>query len=282
MKQFIFYRTNQRFTTPSGQQAEPILAPNNRSFFQKIKEIKNRVRKSQFAVIAFSFVLLFTATSCLEEYFVSGNRSLVTETRYARNFDEIASGGEFVVNVVPGDEYSVRVTAESNLLGYIETNVVNGILKIRTQNVYNLYNHLPMTIDVVCPELDGLRLSGSGSITSGYFETDNFEATVSGSGKIFADIDANRIEGNVSGSGDIILTGTATETNFNISGSGKIRSYDLVQHYCNAKISGSGDMYVNVSKTLDATISGSGKIFYINNPSIHSKISGSGEVVNRN
>lgn len=240
-----------------------------------------KIRAGHFATIVFSLVLL-TMTSCLDEYFIAGNHSPVTENRYANNFSSVSSSGEFIVNIVPGDEYMVQVTAESNLLAYIETDVVNHNLRISTRNVYNLRNHEPMTVNIVCPELDGLRLSGSGVITSEYFETGDFDVVVSGSGKIYADVDANRIDGNVSGSGDIFLTGTARETDFNISGSGKIQSYDLEQEYCSATVSGSGNMYVNVSKTLDATISGSGKVFYVNNPTIHTRISGSGEVVNRN
>lgn len=241
----------------------------------------NRKPGHRFAFLVFSLILL-SMTSCLDEFFVSGNHSPATENRYARDFRSVASSGEFIVNIVPGDEYMVQVTAESNLLSYIETDVISNTLHIRTRNVYNLRNHEPMTVNIVCPELNGLRLSGSGVITSDYFATDDFDVVVSGSGKINADIDADRIDGNISGSGDVILKGTARETDLNISGSGKILSYDLVQEYCNAAVSGSGCMYVNVSKVLDATISGSGKVFYVNNPVVHTKISGSGEVVNRN
>ena len=247
----------------------------------KKNQLQARKPGHRFAFLVFSLILI-SMTGCLDEYFVSGNHSPATENRYARNFRSVASSGEFIVNIVPGDEYMVQVTAESNLLSYIETDVISNTLHIRTRNIYNLRNHEPMTVNIVCPELDGLRLSGSGVITSDYFATGDFDVIVSGSGKISADIDADRIDGNISGSGDIVLTGTAIETDFNISGSGKILSYDLVQEYCNVGVSGSGCMYVNVSKVLDATISGSGKVFYVNNPVVHTKISGSGEVVNRN
>ncbi|MDX9881822.1 MAG: head GIN domain-containing protein [Prolixibacteraceae bacterium] len=282
MKQFFLHRKSRPLTKQTPKQEKEQRFLDSQGFISEVKHLEDWIRSGKFAVVAFSLAVLFSATGCLEEYFVNGNHSPATEERYARNFNEITSGGEFIVDVVQGDEYSVRVTAESNLLAYIETDVVNHTLRIRTRDIYNLHNHQPMTVEVVCPGLDGLRMSGSGSITAGYFATGNFDVAVSGSGKITVDVDADRIEGNISGSGDIILTGTASETDFNISGSGKIHSYDLVQEYCRAGISGSGSMYVNVSRTLDVTISGSGKVFYINNPSVHTKISGSGAVVNRN
>lgn len=250
--------------------------------FSEIGKMGFWIRSNNFAILAFSLVLLFSSVSCLDEYFIDGNHSPVNENRYANNFSSVASSGEFIVNIFPGDEYSVQVTAESNLLAYIETDVVGHTLKISTRNIYNLHNHEPMMVNIVCPVLNGLRLSGSGVITTDYFVAGEFETIVSGSGKIIADVDADRIDGNISGSGDIILTGNAGETDFNISGSGEIDAYDLEQEFCKATVSGSGNMYVNVSKMLDVTISGSGKVFYINSPSVHTRISGSGRVVDRN
>ncbi len=273
MKQTILHRNNQPV---------PRQTPDSQKAISRFRRFGEWFKASKFAVVAFSLVLMFSATSCLEEYFVNGNHSPETENRYARNFNVVASSGEFIVNIVPGDEYSVRVTAESNLLGYIETDVIDHTLRISARNIYNLHNHEPMIVDVVCPDLDGLRLSGSGVITADYFETGDFDMTVSGSGKIYSDLNADRIVGNISGSGDIILTGVASQSDFYVSGSGKIDSYDLEQEYCNATVSGSGNMYVNVSKILDVKISGSGKVFYINNPTVRTKISGSGEVIDRN
>src|SRR5436190_1477381 len=43
-------------------------------------------------------------------------------------------------------------------------------------------------------------------------------------------------------------------------------------------LSGSGDMQVNLSQTLDATISGSGSVYYRGQPLISTHISGSGTV----
>jgi len=69
------------------------------------------------------FVLSFGTSSCIDEMFIEGNGISRTETRDAEGFDEIASSGDFTVTVMPGDSYSVEVTAESNLLPYISTNV---------------------------------------------------------------------------------------------------------------------------------------------------------------
>lgn len=231
-----------------------------------------------FALLA----LLLGTTSCLDEMFVEGNGILRTEDRAASGFSQVASSGDYKVTIMPGPEYSVEVTAESNLLSYIETDVVGNTLKIRTRGMYSLREHRDIEVFITTPVLDGLSISGSGMIQTGSFVGDDFHIAISGSGDIDTDVSANQIKANVSGSGTVFLQGDAYDTEFVISGSGKIRAYDLIQDYCRGTISGSGDMYVNVSETLNATISGSGRIYYVNFPEIHTSISGSGKVVDKN
>jgi hypothetical protein len=228
------------------------------------------------------FLLLFGTTSCFDEMFIDGNGISKTEFRRAEGFDEIVSSGDFKVIVMPGSAYSVEVTAESNLLPYISTNVDGKALKIRTSGVHSLRQNSPIVISITTPVLKGLSLSGSGLIQTGSFLSTNFSIELSGSGDIDTKISCDAIKANVSGSGTILIQGETSASNFAISGSGKIKTYNLLQKQCQATISGSGDMYLNVSQTIDARISGSGRVYFVNHPVIHSSISGSGNVVDKN
>lgn len=227
-------------------------------------------------------VLFLGAISCVDDIFLEGNGDVRSEFRAASGFDEIASTGDFKINVKAGDEYSVEVSAESNLLSYIETDVVGNTLKIRTRGVHSLITNHPVEVFITTPVLEGLSLSGSGFIRTARFLSDNFKVALSGSGDIDTQVEAEVVRANVSGSGTIYLAGEAEETEFVISGSGKIKSFDLEQDICDAVISGSGDMYVNANETINARISGSGMVFYIGHPLIHTSISGSGGVVDKN
>ncbi len=226
--------------------------------------------------------LFLVATSCIDNLFIEGNGLAATEMRRAEGFNEIESSGDFHVVVVPGSSYSVEVTAESNLLPYIETNVNGKTLKIRTGGVHMLRENLPIEIRIVSPVLSGISLSGSGSIETGKYESSVLKLNVSGSGTIQTETITQSVNANISGSGTIFVQGDAVDSKFVISGSGKIKSYDLVQSQCTATISGSGDMFVNVKTLIDANISGSGKVYYINRPKVKTSISGSGGVVDRN
>ena len=228
------------------------------------------------------FVLLLGTSSCLDEMFIEGNGISRTETRNAEGFNQISSSGDFTVTVMPGNFYSVEITAESNLLPYISTNVDGKTLKIRTTGIHSLRQTEPIEIFITTPVLNGLTLSGSGLIETGSFMSSDFDLSVSGSGDIKAIISSDKVNANISGSGTIYMEGDALNTNFVISGSGKIKSYNLLQDQCQAVISGSGDMYVNASQFIDARISGSGRVYFVNHPIVHTSISGSGDVVDKN
>lgn len=240
------------------------------------------MKTTKFQILAASALLLFTTSSCLDELFIEGNGIQRTEQRSNEGFNEIASDGDYEVHITPGSTYSVQVTAESNLLPYISTHVDRNKLKIRTTGLHSLRETLPIEIYITTPSLKGVSVSGSGFIETGSFLSDDFYANVSGSGDIHIKVNCNKIDTNISGSGSVSISGQTDHTRFVVSGSGKIKSYNLVQNDCDATISGSGDMFVNVSGSIDAHISGSGKVYYINHPAIHTSISGSGGVVNKN
>lgn len=228
------------------------------------------------------FVLILGIISCVDDILLEGNRDQRSEFRSASGFDEIASSGDFRVIVKPGNDYSVEVNAESNLLSYIETEVSGTTLKIRTRGLHSLVENNPVEINITTPVLEGISLSGAGLIKTGRFECDDFKIALSGSGDIETEVKANHVKANISGSGTILLTGDARESEFVVSGSGKIKAYDLVNRNCDALIAGSGNMFVNASENITARIAGSGMVFHINDPVIHTSIYGSGGVINRN
>ena len=240
------------------------------------------MKTKKMTLLAIALALTLGLNSCFEDFSIHGNGDEKTETRGSAPFDEVKSSGSFEVLIVPGDEYLVEVTAESNLLPYIVTDVDSKKLKIHTRGVHNLHNNTPMRISITTPQLAGINLSGSGYIETEHFTGNDFDIDLSGSGQIETAIDMNDLNAQISGSGKIILSGLCNHSDLKISGSGKIHSYNLEQNSCHATISGSGDIYVNVKEQIDVEISGSGDLFYMNSPEVHSNISGSGKVINDN
>ncbi len=228
-----------------------------------------------------SFALLTGATSCVQDT-IMGNGVQVSEERISSNFNKVSSSGELDIFITQGDNYEVIIRAEENIIPYIETHFRNGGLSIETENFISIRNTRPMEVYITTPNLEAIKLSGSGLISTDYFSSDKMDILLSGSGRITTDCDAGLVKALVSGSGSITISGNTNNADFGISGSGKIKASELAIVNCQTATSGSGNMWVSVDNTLDAHISGSGNVFYYGTPNIETHISGSGNVIDYN
>lgn len=218
----------------------------------------------------------------MDEFIITGNGIPASETRMMPAFSSVASEGNYVVHVVSGQQYKVVVNSDENLLPYIETSVSGSNLRIRTRGLTGLRNRLPVEVFVTVPSLKSIIQSGSGSITTAFFEADVINCVVSGSGRLETEVEANLVEAVVSGSGRLILSGSALSGNLAVSGSGELDAWDLSVRDCDARISGSGDIWIDVSRYLKAVVSGSGYVYYSGRPQVETVVSGSGGIIQKN
>jgi hypothetical protein len=237
--------------------------------------------KTKLISIAGIILLYFIGSSCADDFIIRGNGIPDSEARLVSGFSSVASEGNFTVHITSGAQHKIIIEAESNLMQYIETEVNGSRLRIHTRGLTSLRNRLPIEIYVTTPALSGIVQSGSGSITTGYFEADAFNCVVSGSGSIETSVAANVVEAVISGSGRLQISGSASSGNLIVSGSGQLVAEDLQLRDCEAKISGSGDIWTTVSQNLKAVITGSGYVFYSGKPQIEIVVSGSGGIIQK-
>ena len=221
--------------------------------------------------------LMLTMSGCVSERVV-GNHDLITEDRTSETFKKVVASGSCSVYVIPSDETRVEVKGESNILPYLNTWSDGTTITIRFDDMISIKEHYPVEVYLYTPELNTIRLSGSGNVESGSFFSENVDLNISGSGGITADFDTENLDATISGSGNIYLSGFASNTDLRISGSGNIDAADLEQRNCFSGITGSGSVITQVTHSLNADITGSGSVFYLGNPQITSHISGSGKV----
>lgn len=233
-------------------------------------------------IFIISAVILLGTSSCIDDMRVKGNGIQASEGRIVSEFVKVKSAGSFDVHITKGDIFEVIVSADENVIQHIDTYVSGGVLKLETNGTLNIQNKLPMEIFITTPALEGIKLSGSGNITSDYFLSEQMDVILSGSGNIRTAFDTDKADVNISGSGKIELSGFASKSNFNISGSGNIDASELSTVDCFTSTSGSGDMWITIDRHLEARISGSGNVYYYGEPTVETKISGSGNVMNRN
>ena len=228
-----------------------------------------------------SGLLLMGLNSCFDHLSVPGNGVRATEYRTVPFFNKVKSGGAFKVYITNGSQSEVKISADENLLQYIETYVSGETLHLDIEELHSVKAVIPMEIYITTSDLDGIVQSGSGSVITDYYEAGHFDIVLSGSGSIYTEFDANSADILLSGSGKIEISGNANNAEMIISGSGNINGADLYLIHCKTLTSGSGNMWINVEDQLEARISGSGNVYYYGNPCVAKSISGSGSVINK-
>jgi hypothetical protein len=209
---------------------------------------------------------------------ISGSGDVVEEKRQASHFTGVALGGTGKLTIEMGAEESLRIEAEDNLLGYIETEVRDGRLRIQTQDQINLKPKKPIRYYLQVKSLDTIVLSGMGDIKAQDLEANRFAVRISGMGNVeIGELNANRLDVIISGMGDLEIAGGHVEQqDIIISGVGDFQAGNVWSEKVEIVTSGVGNATVWAIETLDAQISGSGSVNYYGSPRVDFSRSGSG------
>jgi hypothetical protein len=212
---------------------------------------------------------------------IKGSENVVSETRQVRDFDAVAFSGSGDVIITQGNKESLKIAAEDNLIPYIRTEVRGRTLHIDIDpgTIAVLQEEKPMRFYISMKQVNGLSLSGSGTITSEFISTNNLDIKNSGSGETKIDkLTADSLHIDISGSGNCLIKGQVAKEIITISGSGTCNNRDLQSKDVKIDVSGSGKTAVMATDNLDVTISGSGDVTYTGNPRISQKITGFGKI----
>lgn len=236
------------------------------------------MKRFSFLFIALSACLpLMQFASCMKT--VTGDGPVVKETRSPGKFHSLELALSATVHIRYGDEYSVEINGQQNILDEIELKMKNTALIIKTKA--NIINGEPVVINITMPKMESLSVVGSGEISvKETIKSPQLSMGVSGSGSIKADAVCDELYGIISGSGSVQCSGSSGKLDITINGSGEFEMENLRADYCKATVTGSGNIKVNVISSLEAIISGSGNIYYKGNPEkVNERVSGSGKIV---
>jgi len=216
-------------------------------------------KQSGTATLVLMLLAAILTSSCLVG--VEGSGNVITESREVSGFNEVVLGGSGRVLVDVNGAESLTIEAEDNIIPLLETTVSNGRLRLDTTRSISPTTEVLYTITAA--NLDGLAVSGSGTVEAEAIDGTDFRVDISGSGDV-------AVEGTLSG----LLS-------VSISGSGEFDGESLTAPDGQVDVSGSGHSVVNVTETLDVSISGSGEVEYLGQTSVDPDVSGSGTVSQR-
>jgi hypothetical protein len=191
------------------------------------------------------------------------------------DFNQINTNGDMEIIVSPGNNNSVVVQGDSNVLPNIQTSVNNNVLTVSNSNVIG--GSKPAKIYITVVDLNAVQVGGSGNFTGTDLKLKSLNLFLSGSGSInLVNLVADSIK--LVNSGLTSLSGNVKSQEIIISGTGEYKAKDLQSNTATVEIDGSGQATLNVINQLNIIINGSGQVSYLGNPNIQQQVIGSGTV----
>lgn len=215
-------------------------------------------------------------TACNSDSSIVGNKNFVTKEITVGEFENISNPFSGSVILKYGNP-KVVITAESNIIDLISIENENNTLKFGAEN--NDFQSNGVDFVIYSSNFNELTNNGSANWSS---DSLNINPTIisNGSGKIELRGKSSNQSINLNSSAEINLNKMPTENcSIDLTGSGNI--YVDVSNNLTAVNDGSGNIHVkNIFGILTVTINGSGNLYYSGNPQdIIQTLNGSGRVI---
>ena len=164
-------------------------------------------------ILAAAVIVIFVyCASCTAILPIKGNGNLVISEKTVSTFEKINCSGSAEVCFHASEEYKAVVTIDENLEECVEIFTKDNVLNIVTKDGYSI-SPTKFIIDVYCPVLTGISMSGSGNFKStDKIIVSTFESNVSGSGKIEGTVECDNYSAKISGSGRITVYGNSNRS----------------------------------------------------------------------
>ena len=213
---------------------------------------------------------------------IPGSGVIKVEERAVSHFSGIDIRYPAVVMIQSGNEGTVQIEADDNLLPQLTTKVQNGIL-IFDNSVNSWQNRVDpsdrILVTITVTELSSLNFPSAGQITLNGINSPKLELIAAGAGSIaLQNAEVGDLVVRLSGAGSIDADGSGDFLDIIISGAGSFNGWDYKVDSATARISGVGSATIWVISNLTANISGVGSIHYFGTPLVQQNISGLGNV----
>jgi hypothetical protein len=187
---------------------------------------------------------------------IRGNGHIETDDRTISAFTEIDAGGAFEIEWQSGSP-ALHITTDENLLSYVETDVSDDTLHLRTDE--QIWPTHGIKVVVSSPTRTGARMRGAVKLTAKQLTGPKLALEASGASRIWLDGTINELLADMTGASQLTAGGLQTKT---------------------AEISttGAADVEIAVAETLKVAITGAGKVSYSGNPTIEKHIIGAGSI----
>jgi hypothetical protein len=211
---------------------------------------------------------------------INGSGQMKTESRtLGPGIDSVEMSGFGNLLITSGNAAALNVTADDNLLPYIESEVKGSVLKLWLKPGQQLKPSKSLTYNLTLKSLRSLNLSGAEAVAVSPMYVTDLNLQTSGAGSLdFTRLQARSLEVNASGTQRIHLTGECDSQSLISSGAASYDARDFATQNTTIILSGASSIQVRVAKILDVKLSGAGNVLYYGNPKVTKTITGVGNV----
>ena len=263
---------------------------------------KNKRAVSTLAIVLIIFI---AAVAMVALTFFSGTwpfGDTVTREEDFSDFTIVEIGNAFEAEITQSNSYSIKITADENIMEHIQVTKTGETLTIRIKAGIQI-QAVTLKAEITMPELHELRFSGATQGTAkGFSSTHNLVLTLSGASSLDPDISAGEVEINLSGASSLIGTLTASgDAKLIVSGASTVEltgsAEDLDVEECsgasvleltnfpvnNAEVnlSGASSGTIKLDGKLDANISGASQLYYIGDATMGNIVTSGGSTVSK-
>jgi len=199
---------------------------------------------------------------------VVGSGELVTEEKDFTDFTIVEVGWGFEVEISQSDSYSINITADDNILEYIEVSSPGNKLTIGLKWGYG-YQNVNLRAKITMPDLYDLEFSGgTHSIIEGFSTSHEFVLELSGGSSLIGNFTTSGdAQFTLSGGSRLIeLDGAANNLRISASGGSQLELSNFPVHNASVNVSGGSRANINLDGRLDADLSGGSHILYVGDP----------------
>ena len=231
---------------------------------------------SQIFMFRTHIVLLFLAAALLagcvrleKEVTITGSGDVLTQEKDFTGFDKIDASHAFQVDIRQGDDFSVVIRVDDNLVERLEVAKKGDTLKIGLERGRYSFRNATLQAEVTMPALTGMDLSGASHATvAGFNSMNDLIVDLSGASILQGDIIAGDARFDVSGAGKVTLSGSARDVTIDASGASIVDLDDFRATDADVDVSGASSVTIHISGRLDAEASGASHVSYLGNPTL--------------
>ena len=244
------------------------------------------MNKIKLTILFLIVISLLTGCAFLRNKY--GNDILITKQYAFKDFSVIDVHDHFKVEVIQSDHYEIIVTADSNIMEYVEVEKKGDRLKVGLRKHYkgisdnlSVYIVLPHISEV---ELSGnsqgvlmakdiqndlsCELSGNSSLIIKAMISQDLHMELSGSSDISGILKVNNVYFEVSGSSKINLSGVCNDVIINSTGNSNLELKDLIINNAYVELSEASKGEIQIYGKLNCELSGASSLFYTGTPEI--------------